>query len=272
MHEKIYETFKKRDKESTLKYLKLLGKIDESATIDDISTTEYKNIDLEMLFIKFRLIKYDPENIKKINKFEEYLFKLGIKIGIVQGRKLVIKSIKRDQVKIQTLLEFPAENFTNYGIEPEELLNYKKTIMRKTERKFITVKHIQNREFSDEEYEIISNLADKNLDILYDDLKIDKKQIEKVNKKLVTIKPKSKEYPFKSTLYKNRKGKYKFQTLLYQYHEKVLKDSIFIGMQYGKRIAVEDLQNNRIDGEYIKNMSADEVEKYCNEVREDIEF
>ena len=43
-------------------------------------------------------------------------------------------------------------------------------------------------------------------------------------------------------------------------------------MQYGKRIAVEDLQNNRIDGEYIKNMSADEVEKYCNEVREDIEF
>lgn len=272
MHEKIYERLKENNRRTTIQTIRNFKLVDDDIDNDELNIIPNKNIDLKMLLSKFGLIENSPENLEIINDFYEYLFKFGIKTGISRGKKLVINVIKENPPEYEKLMKSNPKNFTNIKIEPVFLTEFKEAVLKKNklEEGDVTIKHTIAVEFSKEEYELIFNLRDEQLNILYDDLNVDKEKLEKINKRIITIRPKSHEYPFNSTLYKNHNGKYKFQTLMYQYHESILKESIAVGMQYGKRFIVEDLQNKRFDKEYIENMGSDEIKRYCSEIKEDI--
>lgn len=108
------------------------------------------------------------------------------------------------------------------------------------------------------------------LDSLFDDLKIDKGELKKAKKTIVKLKPKSAEWPLFSTLYRDHNGQYKVETLMNQYHDSVLRDGITIGLDYGKKFIVQDLQSKRFSKQDISSMSKSDIEKYCYENREEI--
>ena len=49
-----------------------------------------------------------------------------------------------------------------------------------------------------------------------------------------------------------------------------MKDGLIIGMQYGKKFIIEDIQNHRFTEEDLLNMSEEELNDYCREIREEI--
>lgn len=73
-----------------------------------------------------------------------------------------------------------------------------------------------------------------------------------------------------SRLYKNHEGNYKIEDLLIEYHDCVFKEGVEIGMKYGKKFMVQDIQNNRFDKESIMNMTEEERIEYLDENREEI--
>lgn len=108
------------------------------------------------------------------------------------------------------------------------------------------------------------------LDDLFIDLEIDKDELEKAKKTIVKLNLKSAEWPLFSTLYRDHDGKYKVETLMNQYHDSTIRDGIIIGIDYGKKFIVQDLQSKRFSKQDILSMSEDDVSEYCDEDREEI--
>ena len=105
---------------------------------------------------------------------------------------------------------------------------------------------------------------------LIQDLDIDPDKYDKTKKKVIKLNPKSSEFKLISTLFKNHRGKYKVEDLINEYHDSILRDSIPIGMDYGKKLIFEDIQNKRFTKEDILNMSDVEIKEYCHEEVEKI--
>lgn len=111
---------------------------------------------------------------------------------------------------------------------------------------------------------------DSRLEELIKNLDIDQDQYEQVKKQVIKLHPKSTEYPLLSTLFRNHKGKYKVEDLIYEYHDSILKEGIEVGMDYGKKFLIEDLQSKRFTKKDILNMSKSDIDEYCEEIREEI--
>ena len=60
-----------------------------------------------------------------------------------------------------------------------------------------------------------------------------------------------------------------FEDLLNEYHDLILRNGTIIGFQYGEKFIFDDLQNNRITIDEIKNMGFDEICEYCEKETED---
>ena len=45
---------------------------------------------------------------------------------------------------------------------------------------------------------------------------------------------------------------------------------MLIGANYGKKFIVEDIQNERFSKEDIINMTPEEINEYCDEIRDEI--
>ena len=88
-------------------------------------------------------------------------------------------------------------------------------------------------------------------------------------KKVIKLGPKS-EYPLFSTLYRDHDGLYKVETLINEYHDSTLREGMMVGISYGEKFIVEDIQNNRFTKEDILNMGMDEIIEYCDEERDEI--
>ncbi len=101
-------------------------------------------------------------------------------------------------------------------------------------------------------------------------LDIDCDQYEQTKKRIITLHPKSQEFPLISTLYRNHKGKYKVEDLINEYHDSILKEGLEIGMDYGKKFIIEDIQNKRFTKKDILNMTKTEITEYCDEIRDEI--
>jgi hypothetical protein len=118
---------------------------------------------------------------------------------------------------------------------------------------------------------IVHEIArDARLNELFKDLNIDFDELESVKKKVIRLRPKSKEYRLFSTLFRDHDGRYKVDHLINEYHDSILREGIEYGIGYGKKFIVEDIQNNRFTKEDIKNMTKDEIDEYCDEIREEI--
>ena len=111
-------------------------------------------------------------------------------------------------------------------------------------------------------YRINQNLR---FEYLFEILNIDFNEYKKVKNKILKLKPDSEEIPLFSPFFKNHKGNYKLETLLRQHHDENLKTGIELGICYGKKFAIEDLQNNKYTIEDFKKMNKDDIWDYINE-------
>ena len=124
---------------------------------------------------------------------------------------------------------------------------------------------------SEEEIEMLLDvIRESRLNDLFDELEIDKDKLEKAKKRKIKLHPESTEWPLLSTLYRDHKGKYKVEDLINEYHDSILAEGTIVGINYGKKFIVEDIQNKRFSKEDIMNMSKDEIGEYCDENRESI--
>lgn len=128
-------------------------------------------------------------------------------------------------------------------------------------------KMIQNEELPFEMfYEVSRELR---MEQLFEDLNIDNDDLTKAKKKVIKLGPKS-EYHLCSTLYRDHNGQYKVETLINEYHDSTFREGMIVGIDYGEKFIVEDIQNNRFTKEDILNMSLDEIIEYCDEDRDEI--
>ena len=104
---------------------------------------------------------------------------------------------------------------------------------------------------------------------LFEDLNVDWKDLMNAKKKVIKLGTKS-EYPLFSTLYRDHDGLYKVETLINEYHDSTLREGMMVGISYGEKFIVEDIQNNRFTKEDILNMGMDEIIEYCDEERDEI--
>lgn len=104
---------------------------------------------------------------------------------------------------------------------------------------------------------------------LFEDLNVDGKDLMNAKKKVIKLGPKS-EYPLFSTLYRDHDGLYKVETLINEYHDSTLREGMMVGISYGEKFIVEDIQNNRFTKDDILNMGMDEIIEYCDEERDEI--
>ena len=104
---------------------------------------------------------------------------------------------------------------------------------------------------------------------LFEDLNVDWKDLMNAKKKVIKLGPKS-EYPLFSTLYRDHDGLYKVETLINEYHDSTLREGMMVGISYGEKFIVEDIQNNRFTKDDILNMGMDEIIEYCDEERDEI--
>ena len=116
MKDKIYEEIKEKNLKTTEQYMRVLGIIDDD---DEIKCgTPKKNIDLGIILSKLELIELNEETSNTIDEFHDYIFKLGIDIGVGSGKKLMIEAIQNDDSIFEKLMEIDPQEYVNYPIEP----------------------------------------------------------------------------------------------------------------------------------------------------------
>mgnify|MGYP006908800527 CR=1 FL=1 len=126
MKEKIYEKVKEDSKQAYAHYLKAFGIIDDEKSVK--SETPKKNIDLMILLSKLGLIESNSENIEIINEFHDYLFKLGIEMGVGHGKRMVIDAIKSRSIDFKKLMEMNPQEFVAYNLEPPFIADMKEAL------------------------------------------------------------------------------------------------------------------------------------------------
>lgn len=273
MQEEIFARIKESKKESKLKYMKLFGEISDEFDEESLEIIIYKNKDLKMILSKFELIEDNDQNMDLIEDFYEKIYTLSIGVGIKRGKRLVINVMKEGKMDFSKIMAVETGKFSNIEIEPDIVGEFRKSGGKESKslrRQSASLKHFMAIEFSDDEHEIISELKTQQLDVLIEDLKISREDFEKLSKKIIRIRRNSGEYPFESDVYGKHNGNYKFETLIYQYLESVIREGMIVGMQFGKKFMIRDLQNHRFSREDVENMSEKEIEEYCDEVVEDI--
>ena len=108
------------------------------------------------------------------------------------------------------------------------------------------------------------------LNNLFEDLNIDKNKLKKARKKVIKLSPNSKNYHLISHIFCNHKGQYHVDHLFNEYHDDIFRNGMIVGIEYGKKFIVKDIQENRITKEDLLNMNNDELYNYFYEEREEI--
>jgi len=126
MEDKIYEIIKEKNAKSAGMYMKYLGIIDDEDSVK--SGIPKKNIDLLIILSNIGLIGQNPETGDLINEFHDYLYKLGISVGIGHGKRMIIESIREYPDSFENIMEIDPEDFVNYNIEPTFIHDLKESI------------------------------------------------------------------------------------------------------------------------------------------------
>jgi hypothetical protein len=143
--------------------------------------------------------------------------------------------------------------------------------MVNSEDEFENFKKYMNNGISSEEFTIIMEvIRESRLNGLFSDLKIDEAKLKKAKRKVIKLSPESSQFPLMSELYQNHNGKYIVEDLMNEYHDSILRDGMIIGMDYGKKFIVEDLQNSRFTRKDIEEMPTEKIHEYCEEIRKEI--
>ena len=117
MKDRIYEDYNNKKQELKLDYMKKTNvEFDESEFKSFIPNENY---DLIRILSEFDLIKMNPSTLEAVNDFYEYIFKLGIEIGVREGQKRCIEEIKKNTLDLTKIMNTPPEEFVNFNIESD---------------------------------------------------------------------------------------------------------------------------------------------------------
>ena len=110
MIDKIYEKFEEDEIKNRNNYLKSMNMIGEN---EKITSIEYrKNIDLMTILTKVGLVENNDKTKEIISNFHEYLFKLGIELGISKGKQIAIDMIINEDVDMDLLMNVNPKDYT----------------------------------------------------------------------------------------------------------------------------------------------------------------
>lgn len=117
MIDEIYDKIKEEQINSANYYNIELGLMDESEKIT--GTTGAANIDLLKIFTKIGLIEDTYENLDIISEYYDYVFKLGIEMGINSGAQLMIEAIKSNYLDLKTAKKINPDDCLNFDLKPQ---------------------------------------------------------------------------------------------------------------------------------------------------------
>ena len=138
----------------------------------------------------------------------------------------------------------------------------KRIVEEEDEEKF---KKMIKEELEFEDVQLFLELIrEKRMEELYDKLEIDRTKLKKAKSKKIKLSPKSVKWPLLSSIYRDKKGKYKVEDLLFEYHDSVLAEGMEIGIETGKQVVILDIKNGKLKKEDIIRMSEDDIEEYIN--------
>lgn len=126
MEDKIYEIIKEKNAKSAGKYMKILGVVNNEDAVK-IGTPK-KNIDLSIILSNIGLIESNQETNDIINKFHDYLYKLGIRVGVGLGKRMIIESIRAYPDSFENMMDIDPEDFVDYDIKPTFINDLKESI------------------------------------------------------------------------------------------------------------------------------------------------
>lgn len=127
--DKIYEDIEEKQTKVSSKYMKTLGIVKDENAITGIAPKQ--NLDFMIILHNLGLIESNSENMEKIDEFYKYLFKLGLEIGVHQGKKLLINALKKDMVDFDELMEFDIDILLNFDFEPTFITDMKEALNEK---------------------------------------------------------------------------------------------------------------------------------------------
>lgn len=107
-------------------------------------------------------------------------------------------------------------------------------------------------------------IREKRMEELYEKLEIDRDKLKKAKAKKIKLSPDSVKWPLLSSIYRDKKGKYKVEDLLFEYHDSVLAEGMEIGIETGKQVVIMDIKNGKLKKDDINRMSEDDIEEYIN--------
>lgn len=121
LQDKIYENIKENNCKTIGKYMKTMGFVDDESEIK--CGKPKKNMDFLIILSNLGLIEQNPKMGEIVNEFHDRLFKLGIEIGVIHGKKIIIDAIKKDKIDFEKLMEINPKEYTNYNPEPIFICN-----------------------------------------------------------------------------------------------------------------------------------------------------
>ena len=138
----------------------------------------------------------------------------------------------------------------------------KRIVEEEDEEKF---KQMVKEELEFEDVQLFLELIrEKRMEELYDKLEIDRAKLKKAKSKKIKLSPDSVKWPLLSSIYRDKKGKYNVEDLLFEYHDSVLAEGMEIGIETGKQVVILDIKNGKLKKEDIIRMSEDDIEEYIN--------
>lgn len=113
----------------------------------------------------------------------------------------------------------------------------------------------------------LEDSREERLGDLYSELKIDRSFEDKE----IELGPESGNLELISLLFKNKKGRFTVKELIDEYYRDSLGDGTEVGMAYGTKFIVQDIQNGKITLNKLKKMSDNEITLYLNEHDDEME-
>ena len=110
MKDKIFNDYVKQETNSSKRYYKVMG----MGNVNLKERIRNENLDMLTLLSELGLIEENINNLDIINEFHEYLFKLGIEIGVADGKRMITDALKNDEIIIDEIKNIDGDKYTNF--------------------------------------------------------------------------------------------------------------------------------------------------------------
>lgn len=266
MIDEIFEKYEKQQKENfqlMIKHFGIEGKL---------LSKPNANHDLIVILDSVNFLNEEIDSFKLIDEFYEKIVKEGILLGIGFGKAHMIKKVLEFEMSKREILDINLEEYKQYFPKFD---SSKSDFDKEDENGIERLKISMHEEPSALEVEIkklgfISKLIDKNhkelKKILYEqfleEFQIERKEARYKCKKRIKIDSELLKPQLRSRFFKDKSGKYKIKKIIEEYFEMMIDMGLDIGIRAGLRLVIEDIQNEKMPYELLKNLGETEIMMY----------